>query len=64
MPDAYSACEDSTIFEREIVTVNPRGVSRAEEKVLGAAFVGEGVFLCDGRDGDARNDKGIYRTSV
>jgi hypothetical protein len=57
--DAHGACEDRAIFEREIVKVNPRRVSRVKKEVLGVTFVGERVFLCGSRNSDARNNKGI-----
>jgi hypothetical protein len=62
--DAYSSGEDSPIFERKIIEVNPGRISRIKETILGATFVGEGVFLCDGRDGNTRDDRRIYRTPV
>jgi hypothetical protein len=35
-----------------------------KEAVVGTTLVGERIFLCDGRDRDARYDTGIYRTPV
>jgi hypothetical protein len=62
--DAYSPGKDSTISEREIVKVNPGRISGVKEAILGAAFVGERIFLCDGGDSDAGDDTGIYRTPI
>jgi hypothetical protein len=62
--DAYSSGKDSPISEREIIEVNPGRISGSKETILGTTSVGEGIFLCDGRDGDARNDTRIYRTPI
>jgi hypothetical protein len=62
--DAYSAGEDSAISERKIIKINPGRISGVKEAVLGPTVVGERIFLCDGKDGDARYDTGIYRTPV
>ncbi|GHT32752.1 hypothetical protein AGMMS5026_11010 [Endomicrobiia bacterium] len=64
MPDAYGAGEDSAVPEREIIAPDTRRISRIEEEVLGAASVGEEVFLRDGGDGNARDDKRVYRASI
>jgi hypothetical protein len=61
---AYSASEDRTISEREVIEVNPGRISGVRETVLGATSVGERIFLCDGRSSDTRDDTGIYRTSI
>jgi hypothetical protein len=60
MSDSHSAGEGSTVFERTVITVDTGRISGIEEAVLGTAFVGERIFLYDGRDGDGRDDKGIY----
>jgi hypothetical protein len=64
MPDTYSAGEDSTIFERAVIPSDTGRIPGIKEEVLGTAFVGEGIFLCDSRVRDTRDDKGIYRTSI
>jgi hypothetical protein len=64
MSDAYSACKDSTILEGEIIPADTGRISRVKEEILGTTFVGERIFLCNGRDSNARDDKGIYRTSI
>ena len=40
-----------------------RRVSDAEAEVLGSAFLGAGVFLCDGRGDDGGNDPGVLGAS-
>jgi hypothetical protein len=60
MSDTYSAGEDSTISEREVISADTGRISGIKEKILGATFVGERIFLCDGRGGDGRDDTGIY----
>jgi putative transposase len=35
-----------------------------EKEIPGPASAGEGVFLCGGRDGNAGDDTGIYRTPI
>jgi hypothetical protein len=60
MPDTPGAGEDRTVFERAIIATDAGGVSGIKEAILGATPVGEGIFLCDGRSGDGRDDKGIY----
>jgi hypothetical protein len=37
---------------------------RYEEEVLGTAFEGERIFLCDGRKCNERNDIGVYNESI
>jgi REP element-mobilizing transposase RayT len=37
---------------------------QAEEEIPGPTSAGEGVFLCGGRDGNAGDDTGIYRTPI
>jgi hypothetical protein len=64
MPDPYSASEDSTISEREVIPTNTGRIPGIEEKILGTTFVGERIFLCDGRHSDTRDDTRIYRTSI
>jgi hypothetical protein len=64
MPDTYSASEDSAVFERKAIAADTGRISRIEEKVLGAASVGEGIFLRDSGCGDAGYGAGIYRTPV
>jgi hypothetical protein len=64
MPDTYSSGEDSTIFEREVIPANTGRISRIEEEVPGTTFVGERIFLCDGRNSNARDDKGINKESI
>jgi hypothetical protein len=39
------------------------GVSRFEEKILGAAFVGDGIFLQNGGYSDGGTDQGVHRAS-
>jgi hypothetical protein len=48
----------------KIIKINPGRISGVKEAVLGTTFVGERIFLCDGRYGDAGDDTGIYRTPV
>jgi hypothetical protein len=63
-PDAYSASKNSTILEGKSVAADTGRISRIKSKILGTAFVGERIFLCESRCGNARNDTGIYRTSI
>jgi hypothetical protein len=64
MPDTSGAGEDSAVFERAVIAIDAGGVSGIKEEILGAALVGEGIFLCDGRGGNGRNDTGIYKESI
>jgi hypothetical protein len=64
MPDAHSAGKDSTVFERALVAANARRVFRLEEAVLGATLVGKRILLRDGRNSNARDDKGIYKEPI
>jgi hypothetical protein len=57
--DAYICGKASAISERKIIEVNPGRISGIKETILGTTFVGEGIFLCDSGDGDARNDTRI-----
>ena len=41
-----------------------RRVSDNEETVLGAAFLGEGLLLCNGRANDRRNDQTVFGTPL
>jgi hypothetical protein len=58
--NAHSVGEDRTIFERKVIAVDTGRVSGVEEEILGPTSVGEGIFLRDGRGGNARDDTGIY----
>jgi hypothetical protein len=62
--NAHSAGEDRAIFERKVIAVDTGRVSRAGEEILRPTSVGERVFLRDGRDGNAGDDTGIYRTPI
>jgi hypothetical protein len=62
--DAYSSGEDSAIFERKLIEVNPGRISGIKETIPVAIFVGEKVFLSDGRGGDTRDDRRTYRAPV
>jgi hypothetical protein len=57
----FVGIENSTILERKKFPLVARRVSKTEEALLGSAFVGEGIFLCDSRNDNRRNDKGVYR---
>ena len=41
-----------------------RGVSAPEEEVLGPAFLGTRVLLCDGRADDGRDDQAVLGASL
>ena len=40
-----SASEAGPIYQGTIIKVDPRGVSAFDKKILGPAYVGEGIFL-------------------
>jgi hypothetical protein len=48
--------ENSAIPERKKFPLVARGVSKTEEALLGSTFVGEGIFLCDSRNDNRRDD--------
>jgi len=53
--------QNPAIFERSFIEVAARGVSGTEETILGSAFVGAGLLLQDGGDGNGGDHQGIYR---
>jgi hypothetical protein len=57
----FVAVENSTIPEREEFTDIAGRIPSTEEEILGSAFVGEGLFLCNDRGDLAGNDKRVYR---
>jgi hypothetical protein len=64
MSDTPGASEDSTVFERAVIAIDAGRVSGIKEAILRATPMGEEIFLCDGRSGDGRDDKGIYKESI
>ena len=63
MPAKHGAEQDSAIPEGAVVTADTGRVPGAEEKVLGAASVGERVLLRNRRERDGGNDKELHRES-
>ena len=41
-----------------------RGISGAEEALLGKAFLGTGILLCDGRGDDGGDDQAVLGASL
>ncbi len=63
MSNGFVAKPDSPISEREIVPSDTGRISRVEETVLGAAYVGTGIFLRDSRRSRSGNDKEVHRNA-
>ena len=63
-PTHIAPAKDSTISEREVNPADTGKISGIKEKILGTTFVGERIFLCDGRGGDGRDDTRIYRAPI
>jgi hypothetical protein len=57
------AVETSTIYQREIIATDTRGVFASTKTILGTAYVGKGLLLLNGRKRDRRNDTSIHRES-
>ena len=55
-----STQQDYAVSERSIIKAVTRRISGAEEKILGPAFMGGGVFLQDSGSSNGRDDKAIY----
>jgi hypothetical protein len=53
--------ENSAISEREEFPDTSGRIPSAEEEILGAAFVGQGLFLCNDGSDIPGNDKRVYR---
>ncbi len=52
--------KDSTIFKRETIKAVTGGIPSSKEALLGSAYMGERIFLCNSRSSYRRNGQSIY----
>lgn len=60
----FIAKQSIAVLERSLIEVAPGRISRIRKKILGSAFMGKRIFLCNGRKRDWINNKELYSKPI